>query len=159
MAIETKIMRVENSESIINETNRLMGYFGWDTSNVQITNSQSSRTYSSAWDQIGGNQTQTVETTVINYATVTYQRDKNIAHRDQLCELEDEFWRVDESLKECKNQKLNDEMGWFFKLFLWPLAILKYLRAKIFHAGLDEKIMNLEARRKEILATAQKLTR
>lgn len=122
--LETKIIQVENDPATINRSNELWGQFGWNVQNVQITHSQNTKTYSSAWDQLGGNTSQTVETTTINYATITYQRDKGMPNYAQIAELERQF---NEAANEIDNlQRPESSKGcltWYLMIVVWPVGI------------------------------------
>lgn len=161
MAIETKVMQIENRESVINKTNEAMACFGWNVMNVQITHSQNTKTYSSAWDQIGGNQSQTVETTTINYATVTYQRDKAMTHYAEIVELEERYNELEAQIAACRSEcnKKEANIG-CLSIIIWPIAVIKLiLRAMKSGAisELEDRISAYEKEQKEILNRAQAL--
>lgn len=102
MAImETKIIQVKNDPEIINEFNETWGHFGWSTLSVQITHSQNTKTYTEPLNY--GTGIDTVETTTINYATITYQRDKAMAGYSRLTELEKEYFSSVDALKEVRH--------------------------------------------------------
>ncbi len=84
--LETKIIQVNNSPEAINSSSEERGCFGWSVQNVQVTHSQDSRTYTKGLDYVTGDLT--VETTTINYATITYQRDKTMSNYERVAELE-----------------------------------------------------------------------
>ena len=154
--METKIMQVENSEDVLNETNEVMACFGWNVMNVQVTHSQNTKTYSSAWDQMGGNESQTVETTTINYATITYQRNKGILNYAQIVALEKEFDETVNDLKFARNRAVaNDDIGCFAYIF-WPLLIYK-LYCKTKSSKLWGEVRRTEEKRDEILRQAEAL--
>lgn len=94
--IETKIIQVKNDPQIINAANEAWGRWGWSVLNIQVTHTQNTREYQN-WAQYGSNEV-TVETTTINYATITYQRDKGIAGYNRLLELEQEYDQVDQRI-------------------------------------------------------------
>lgn len=155
--IETKVLRVENDEDVINETSHDRGCFGWTMTNVQVTHSENTKTYSSAWDQIGGNRSQTVETTVVDYATVTLQRDTAMPHYAELKALEKEY-------EECLEMKANvmvqaersGNMSCLFTLF-WPLSLLFKKRMEANDAEIEETRSYVYNRIDEILNQAQSL--
>ena len=127
MAIfETKAIQVKNDSDTINRTNDEWGCFGWNVLSIQVTHSQNTKTYSSAWDQLGGNESQTVETTTINYATITYQRDKNIPNYKKIVELEKSYRDICDEI-----EMLNDLRKGFINylvligaaILCWPAAI------------------------------------
>lgn len=90
MAImETKIIQVKNDPNIINAVNEEWGRWGWSVLNIQITHTQNTKEYQD-WTQYGSNEV-TVETTTINYATITYQRDKSMPNYDRIAALEKEY--------------------------------------------------------------------
>lgn len=63
--------------------------FGWTVLSVQITHSQDTKTYTSGLlDYYSGDKT--VETTTINYATITYQRDKAMPNYTRIAALQEE---------------------------------------------------------------------
>lgn len=90
--IETKIIQIDNSPSTINDANEEWGHFGWVVQNVQVTHSQDTRTYTKGLDYYTGDKT--VETTTINYATITYQRDKQMPNYSKLVQLEAAYSQV-----------------------------------------------------------------
>ncbi len=99
--LETKIIQVKNDPSSINQSNEEWGHFGWSVQNVQVTHSQNTKTYKKElFDVIRDgptpgdpfNEGLTVETTTINYATITYQRDKHMTNYHELAQLESEYW-------------------------------------------------------------------
>lgn len=101
MAImETKIIQVKNDPAIINDFNETWGHFGWSTLSVQITHSQNTRTYTDPLNY--GTGIDTVETTTINYATITYQRDKSMEGYRRLVELEQDFFSSLDALNEVR---------------------------------------------------------
>lgn len=160
MAIETKVMQVQNRESVINDTNEAMSCFGWNVLNVQITHNQNTKTFSSAWDQLGGNQTQTVETTTINYATITYQRDKSLTHYSEIVALEEEFNYVMSTLEEYRaKQNMRDNIGCLLWL-IWPVALYRLIKSSSNgkkESAMEKEIQKLEKRRENILREAQTL--
>ena len=87
--METKTIQVRNDPREINAANEAFGRWGWSVLNVQITHTQNTKEYQE-WYQYGSNAV-TVETTTINYATITYQRDKGMKCYDRILELEQEF--------------------------------------------------------------------
>ncbi|MBQ2948703.1 MAG: hypothetical protein IJD94_07005 [Clostridia bacterium] len=91
--METKIIQVKNDPQVINEVNEAWGRWGWSVLNIQVTHSQNTREYQD-WTQYGSNQV-TVETTTINYATITYQRDKGMPNYARLVQLEHEYDQVE----------------------------------------------------------------
>lgn len=123
--IETKIIQIDNDPSVINAVSDLWGMFGWNVSNVQITHSQDSRTYTKGFsDYYLG--MRTVETTTINYATLTMQRDKGIANYQQIAELQEEYDNLTAALGlingECPNQ-LNIPLVIAAFVFFWPVGL------------------------------------
>lgn len=87
--METRIVQVENSPEAINRSNDVWGIFGWTVLSVQITHSQNTKTYTKGiLDYYSGDKT--VETTTINYATITYQRDKDMPNYKRLAALQAE---------------------------------------------------------------------
>ncbi len=95
--METKIVQVDNTPERINGMNEAFALFGWNVLSIQVTHSQDTRTYTKGFlDAYTGDKT--VETTTINYATITYQRDKHMKNYAELCELEKEYDELVDSL-------------------------------------------------------------
>ena len=123
---ETKIVQVDNDPSVINATGEFWATFGWSIANVQITHSQDTRTYTKGFaDYYTG--MKTVETTTINYATITLQRDKGISNYHQIAALQKEYEDLNTSLylqddSECPYQ-LNTTALVLAFLFCFPIAI------------------------------------
>ena len=160
MAIETKVMQIENRESVINKTNEIMSCFGWDLMNIQITHSQNTKTYSSAWDQIGGNQSQTVETTTINYATVTYQRDKTMEHYAEIVELEERYFELETEIATCRKERDRKETLGCLSMLIWPIAVYKLIKNRTLSNAdeeLNDRINKYLNEQKDILNRAQAL--
>lgn len=125
MAItETKIIQVKNSPEIINNANNEWGQFGWSVLNIQITHSQDTKTYTKGlMDYIYGDKT--VETTTINYATITYQRDKTIPNYRKIIELEKEYIDIVDKLITCYDIDNSKVKG----LRLWEYIVAGYILA------------------------------
>lgn len=153
--LETKIMQVKNDEYAINNINNSMACFGWSVLNVQITHSQNTKTYSSAWDQIGGNQSQTVETTTINYATITYQRSKGLTNYRKLVELESEFESVMLQIDSVKEELAKKEDVGCLSMIIWPIFVYKTFFQDT--SKYTDKIKKLEKKRDRILEEAEAL--
>lgn len=124
--LETKIIQVNNDPSIINATSELWGKFGWMVTNVQVTHSQDTKTYTKGFsDYYTG--MKTVETTTINYATVTLQRNKAIPHYQQIVELQNEYEDLSSALTLLDDNEcpyiLNIPLFVVAFLFCWPVAI------------------------------------
>ena len=99
--METKIIQVANDPDVINSVNEVWGAFGWNVLGVQITNTQNTKTYTKdLLDYVSG--FNTVETTTINYATITYQRDTKTEHYSKLVGLQNEMERLIEENVEPK---------------------------------------------------------
>lgn len=150
--METKIIQVKNSESVINESNERWGRFGWNVLSIQITHSQDTKTYSNSMTYYTGEHT--VETTTINYATITYQRDKGMANYAQIAALEQEY---ENSAQEIAQLQASTEMwyypGCFFTIcliLLWPLG-LAYVAYKIYQT------VQMSKREKENAVVIEKL--
>lgn len=108
--METKIIQVDNDPRMINAANEAWARWGWSVLNIQVTHSQNTREYQD-WAQYGSNEV-TVETTTINYATITYQRDKGMPCYDSISELEREYDLVDDRVGaqfESRRKALNNE--------------------------------------------------
>ena len=161
--LETKIIQINNSEWAINESNERWGRFGW---NVLITHSQDTKTYTQGTDYYTGNQT--VETTTINYATITYQRDKCMKNYAQIAALEQEY---EQTAREIRNMKEAGEIRFFpgllitlFLVFVWPLGLL-YVAYKIYEVVKKDKVIKenrskiekCEERMEQILSEAAEL--
>ena len=107
--IETKVIQVANYPSTINENNRIWSEFGWSVLSVQVTHSQNTKTYTDGLGWYTGEST--VETTTINYATITYQRDTAMCNYELLCKEENEFNRILNELNVASTEN-----------FLWTIA-------------------------------------
>ena len=160
--IETKVLRVENTESSINSVGRTRGCFGWTVTNVQVTHSENTKTYSSAWDQIGGNQTQTVETNIVDYATITLQRDTAMANYMKIVDLEEEYERLanqEETLSATVEKGDPARSCWYY--LFWPYSLLFF---KMFGQGAKKaaeqaspELEKVQARMQEILRESRAL--
>ena len=130
-SLETKIIQVENSPNVINQANAEWGSFGWNVQNVQITHSQDTRTYTkTAWDVYSGDKT--VETTTINYATITYQRDRGMENYQAVSQLEYEYNSALEQMESIITNAPDASINWFIAIWLlclFPIGIF-YLIAK-----------------------------
>ena len=163
--IETKVLRVENTESAINSVGRTRGCFGWTVTNVQVTHSENTKTYSSAWDQIGGNQTQTVETNIVDYATITLQRDTALEHYMDLVDLEEEYDHLAEQAEDFRTAvEKNEQSEFWTNLFLnGPVGRIianKIRKGKREEAAVAETELNqINSRMQEILRQARSLLR
>ena len=78
--LETKVLQVENDQETITNMSNLMGSFGWTVLSVQVTHSQNSK-------DLGDR----VQTTTLNYATMTLQRDKHMPNYAEIVRLENEY--------------------------------------------------------------------
>ena len=104
---ETKIIQVANDPSTINDTNSEWGSFGWSVMSVQITHSQDTKTFTRGLDFFTGDST--VETTTINYATITYQRDRRMQHYEEIVGLEKQYLAVKEKTDEKIDRIMYDD--------------------------------------------------
>lgn len=107
--IETKVIQVRNDPNTINEVNGIWGSFGWKVINVQITFSQNTETYTKLLDYLAGTGVNTVETTTVNYATITYQRDTSEASYSQKASLERDFQGILEKMDMLENEGIPGE--------------------------------------------------
>ena len=136
-AMETKIVQVNNNPETINRCNEEWGNFGWYVLSVQVTHSQDTKTYSKGMDYYTGDKT--VETTTINYATITYQRDKGMRNYSEIVELENEYHSL-----ENEGQSLFVDRSWpsliviLILVCLWPIGLC-YLAYRIYLAVMDAK--------------------
>ena len=136
-AMETRVVQVNNSADTINRSNEEWGSFGWNVLSVQVTHSQDTKTYSKGLDYYTGDRT--VETTTINYATITYQRDKGMPHYAKITELENEYHRL-----ENEGQSLFVDRGWpsilmiIVLVCLWPIGLC-YIAYRVYLAVMDAK--------------------
>ena len=148
MAImETKIIQVNNDPNVINAVNEEWGLWGWSVLNIQITHTQNTKEYQD-WTQYGSNEV-TVETTTINYATITYQRDKSMPNYNRIVALEHEYNSVSDRMQS-KIQALPEprNIGCLEIVFL-PVSIFVLIccfivvsRGKFsFHSGFDFPLM------------------
>ena len=131
---ETKIIQVDNEPEVINQSNELWGSFGWNVLNVQVTHSQDTKTYTKGLDYYTGDKT--VETTTINYATITYQRDKGIPNYRQIAALEKEYAEIDEQLDALYFVDSKANKGLFLGLSPKDLVITVLLIIFFFPAGI-----------------------
>lgn len=133
--IETKIVQVNNNPATINRSNEEWGSFGWNVLSVQVTHSQDTKTYSKGMDYYTGDRT--VETTTINYATITYQRDKSMPNYSRIVELENEYRRLDDEGQELFARRGKPSLLVIIMMvILWPIG-LAYLAYRIFLAVMD----------------------
>lgn len=139
--IETKVIQVANDPDVLNRVNEFWGKFGWAVTNVQITHSQDTRTYTSGWDYYTGENT--VETTTINYATITYQRDKEMRNYAQLAALQQEYENV---ISEIDSLEMATKTKYFpgiiqtiILLAIWPMGLL-YIAYKIYETVKKAKL-------------------
>ena len=93
--LETKVIQVENDQNTITNTSNLMGSFGWTVLSVQVTHSQNSK-------DLGDR----VQTTTLNYATMTLQRDKHMPNYAEVVRLENEYYQY-EALAREKTKEAN----------------------------------------------------
>lgn len=130
MAItETKVMQTQNDPAVINNLNNEMSSFGWNVLSIQITHNQNTRTYTKGLDMLLSTGINTVETTTIEYATITYQRDRQMANYSQIIDLEREYFEVrDELIRQIDAIEANDRVsGW--ELFIPPAPSLNPVKA------------------------------
>ena len=125
---ETKIIQVENDSRTINASDEEWGKFGWSVLSVQVTHSQNSK-------DLGDK----VETTTINYVTITYQRDKSMPNYRRIAELEEEYKRSAQTISnlrgkpEREGRLLNTGniiVIVILALVFWPIAIAYYFILK-----------------------------
>lgn len=114
---ETKIIQVENTPTVINQNNENYGCFGWNVLSVQVTHSQDTKTYTKTLSDLYYGD-KTVETTIINYATITYQRDTELPNRNRLLELESDFAAQSDKLSDCYFLRDSGWQGIMFGLSL-----------------------------------------
>ena len=147
--LETKIIQVENDPTTINRSNEVWGQFGWNVQNIQITHSQNTKTYSSAWDQLGGNTSRTVETTTINYATITYQRDKGMNNYAQIADLDRQFNEAAAQLDALQRSESSTTgcFTWCLLFIIWPIGV----------GYLIYKLLNRAKRKKEEAENMEKI--
>ena len=161
--IETKVVRIENSEEAMNETSKVRGCFGWTVANVQVTHSENTKTYSSVWDQIGGNRSATVETNIVDYATVTLQRDTALTHYMDLVDLEEEYDALIEKAEEFRAvmDKNNNAESLMSLLLDGPLGRMMTRRAREEKsraaAQAQAELDKVQARMKDILRQARSM--
>lgn len=125
--LETKVIQVENDQDVITNTSNLMGSFGWTVLSVQVTHSQNSK-------DLGDR----VQTTTLNYATMTLQRDKHMDNYAEIVRLENEYYlyeaRAREKTKNAnkvrqagQSERANTGCLLFFLIFCTPLCSLVLL--------------------------------
>ncbi len=164
--LETKIIQVSNSPEIINSFNEENGSFGWSVQNIQVTHSQDTKTYTKTlWDVYSGDKT--VETTTINYATITYQRDKKMDNYDRIAALEREYDQLAGRILQVKGEGEHSKsigVVLLWCLFIWPYGL--YLLFKWFKeskelaAGADDRRRRIEElinRRETVKSEAERL--
>ncbi len=173
--METKIIQVDNDPDIINNSNEEWGYFGWSVLNVQVTHSQNTKTYTKGYlDYVSGDKT--VETTTLNYATITYQRDKHMPNYQRLVALESEYAGLMGEFSSAV-QRAKPSMGrvlssisplsWLLILFLmpfgigWLILIVQYNSKKndpaLVTAANQERVIELGRKREAIIEKASAL--
>ncbi len=128
--METKIVQVKNDPETINNCNEIWGKFGWNVLSIQVTHTQNTKTYT-AWYQYNTGDA-TVETTTINYATITYQRDKGMENYTQLAKLENEFrGLIENDVKLEDVPKPGKSSGWKQGLLIYGCVLLCCIPAVI----------------------------
>ena len=96
--LETKVIQVENDQDVITNTSNLMGSFGWTVLSVQVTHSQNSK-------DLGDR----VQTTTLNYATMTLQRDKHMDNYAEIVRLEEEHTQYENQIAQYSQRIANEE--------------------------------------------------
>lgn len=125
--METKVVQVQNDPEILNQANEVWGSFGWNVMSVQVTHTQNTKTYTKGMmDYYSGDKT--VETTTINYATVTYQRDKEMQGYREVVALEQAFNAEMQKLSEISSAQentptLGKKVATFFILYVVIIAL------------------------------------
>ena len=102
MAItETRVVQVPNDPEVINASNEAWRRWGWTVLNVQVTHSQDSKVTGGTtyYGEAYGVTINNVETTTINYVTITYQRDTGMTNYAQIAELQKEYDLVEITVK------------------------------------------------------------
>ncbi len=89
--LETRILQTANDPGTINDLNNEMSCFGWSVLSVQVTHTQNTKTYTKGLDMLLGTGINTVETTTIEYATITYQRDRKMDNYAQIAAYEQQY--------------------------------------------------------------------
>lgn len=97
--LETQIVQTRNDPVTINNLNNEMSSFGWSVLSVQVTHNQNTKTYTKTLDMMFGTGVDTVETTTIEYATITYQRDRKMENYEELAELERQYCELRSELE------------------------------------------------------------
>ena len=166
MAIaETKILQVENSPSVINQSNNEWGHFGWNVLGVQVTHSQDTKTYTKGLDYYTGDKT--VETTTINYATITYQRNKEMPNYRKIVALENEYIstleQIDSIYSATPDGTINFKIA-LISLLVWPVCvgyivykIMQKVKASSYIAENSSKVEALKARCMQLMNEAEAL--
>lgn len=151
--METKIVQVNNNPATINQCNEEWGSFGWNVLSVQVTHSQDTKTYSRGMDYYTGDKT--VETTTINYATITYQRDKEMPNYTQIVELEKRYRNLmDEAQSLFVERGKPSAIAIILLVLMWPIG-LAYLAYRIYLAVMDAK--KEPERKKRVLEIKEEL--
>jgi len=160
---ETMVIQAANEPMTINNMNNEWGSFGWSVLNIQVTHSQDSRTYTKGLDYLTGDLT--VETTTINYATITYQRDRKFPNRDQIVEYEREYIRLRQELagevarieKEERDKQLSGFNITYKDQMLHPLKSMKKSWGSLFSLG--KELMGMDTRSSATIQRSNELTR
>ena len=161
--METMIVQVANDPTTINSMNNELGSFGWSVLSIQVTHSQDSRTYTRGLDYLTGDLT--TETTTINYATITYQRDRKMDNYAKLVELERSYNELREELEKKVTEVAYDDAANQMDVLnvsridgiLHPFATRKKVGKA--YSYMFKKLIGAEARSEEAIKKSDDLTK
>ena len=141
--LETKVLQVENDQEAITNMSNVMGSFGWTVLSVQVTHSQNSK-------DLGDR----VQTTTINYATMTLQRDKHMPNYAEIVRLEDEYYRLKGTYAQRENayekqiEKLvgshmkNRFIGLIAAFYIWPVLLIAKVLSCITKGKVGQELLD-----------------
>ena len=163
---ETKIIQTQNDPGVINNLNSEMSSFGWNVLSVQVTHNQNTKTYTKGLDMLLGTGINTVETTTIEYASITYQRDRRMQNYAQIASLEQQYLLLRNELATKVDQiEADDRVGFTdllrqgFKVTLNPVKwwnnsienskmSIRYIKSKM---GMDARSVDAIQRSNELI--------
>lgn len=141
MRFETKFVQVPNDPNRINTLNNMAAIWGWTVQNIQITDTKITLEGDSfGWiTEYGTFSQKEVVTEHTNYASITYQRDMDHPHYEQLCALEREYNSCDKTSiltsDESKIIKRYDKLNLLWKIIVAIFIVLAFLVQEEFLTG------------------------
>ena len=127
--LETRILQTANNPGSINNLNNEMACFGWSVLSVQVTHTQNTKTYTQGLDMLLGTGIDTVETTTIEYATITYQRDRKIENYAQIAAYEQQYLNLRTELAEKVDEnESKDHLSFSDFTSLFTLNPIKFIK-------------------------------